>query len=133
MRNPGWWRAWIALAVLAGIAACRPIPTRPTYRSPVISAVDVFPTLIGQGDSVMVTLVASDPDGDSLVFDWVTDSRLRIKDAPRVVYIYNTPSPSHVFYRSVGAAIDNVAWIDCSVRDGRGGLNTVRVLIPLRD
>ena len=133
MKDPCWARVPVALAIVLGIGACKAIPTKPVYRNPVISSVTAFPTLIGQGDSVLVTVVASDPDGDPLVYDWFTDGQLTIKDAWGVVYVYDTPSPSHVFYRSSGALYDSVASVTCEVRDLTGGGDGIRIHIRLRD
>lgn len=131
-------RVLLLLAVAAGLGGCRDYPTKSIYHSPIIhsptvSSVTVFPAVIGQGDSVLVTVYASDPDGDTLVYDWFTDSRLIIKDAPGEMMLYNTASNSHVFYRSTYAAHNDTAWVSCYVRDGRGGMDGERVLILLRD
>ena len=123
----------LALAVVAGVGACTEYPTRPVDRRPAISSVVVFPNVLGQGDSALVTVIASDPDGDALVYDWETDSRLIIKgNRPGDGQLYNTFSNSHVFYRSTSPAVDT-AWVYCSVRDQKGGGDGQLVLIPLRD
>jgi hypothetical protein len=65
---------------------------------------------------------ARDPGADSLVYDWFTDSRLVIKGArPGDYYLYNTPFNSHVFYRSTVVPVSDTAWVQCGVRDLRGG------------
>jgi hypothetical protein len=128
-----WKIAVFGLVIALGLAGCRDYPTKSTYHSPVITSVTVFPTIIGQGDSVLVTVYASDPDGDTLVYDWSTDSRLVIKDAPGQVMLYNTASNSHVFYRSTYAAYNDSAWVSCGVRDGRGGGDYAHVVILLSD
>ena len=133
MRSRTWKIALLGLVVALGLAGCRDYPTKSTYHSPVISSGTVVPTIIGQGDSVLVTVYASDPDGDALVYDWFTDSRLVIKDALGQVMLYNTASNSHVFYRSTSAAYNDSAWVRCEVRDGRGGMDGERVLVLLRD
>lgn len=133
MKNRAWLHALLGLAAATGLGGCRDYPTKSIYHSPVISSVTVFPAVIGQGDSVLVTVVASDPDGDALVYDWFTDSRLVIKDAPGEIMLYNTASNSHVFYRSTYVAHDDTAWVSCEVRDGRGGMDGGRVLVLLRD
>ena len=131
-------RAWIGiplvLAVVAGIGACTEYPTRPVYRRPTISSVLVFPNVIGQGDSAVITVIASDPDGDTLVYDWETDSRLIIQGASSVVpfILYHTFSSSRVFYRSTSAAYNDTVPVWCSVRDRRGGGASRRVRVLLR-
>jgi hypothetical protein len=132
MRNTGGMKVLLVTAVVVGIGACRDYPMKAIYHSPIISSVTVFPSVIGQGDSVTVTVYATDPDGDTLVYDWFTDSRLIIKDA-RTTYLYNTASNSHVFYRSTRPAYDDTARVSCGVRDGRGGGDGGQVLILLRD
>lgn len=123
----------LAVAVV-GIGACREYPTRPVNRRPTISSVVAFPDVFGQGDSAIVTVFATDPDGDSLVYDWVTDSRLKIKGAVLgYSWLYNTFSSSQVFYRSTSPAYNDTAGVRCSVRDGRGGGDTRVVLILLRN
>jgi hypothetical protein len=133
MKNRAWLHGLLGLAAAAGIGGCRDYPTKSIYHSPVISSVTVFPSIIGQGDSVLVTVYASDPDGDALVYDWFTDSRLIIKDAPGELMLYNTASNSHVFYRSTYVPRSDTAWVSCYVRDGRGGMDGGRVLVLLRD
>jgi hypothetical protein len=134
MKKRAWMRVLLVLAVAAGIGACREYPTRPVNRRPTIASVVVFPEVIGQGDSAIVTVVATDPDGDTLVYDWFTDSRLIIKDDHLGEhFLYNTPSSSHVFYRSTVPFNDDTAWVGCSARDGRGGSDSRVVLILLQD
>ncbi len=133
MKNRVWMGALLGLVVALGSGGCRDYPTKSIYHSPVISSVTVFPTIIGQGDSLLVTVYASDPDGDALVYDWFTDSRLVIKDAPGEIMLYNTASNSHVFYRSAYAAYGDTAWVRCYVRDTRGGGDGALVLVLLRD
>ncbi len=114
--------AVLPLAFVLGAGACRQYVTEPITRRPVISSVVAFPTTIGPGDSTMVTVFATDPDGDALVYDWGTDSRLHIQgDDLGFGFRYNTPSPSHVFYRSDVTPVSDTAWVWCSARDGKGG------------
>lgn len=127
-------RKWLLpLAVAIGVGACTEFPTRPNNREPAISAVFAFPQVVGQGDSLLVTIIASDPDGDALVYDWETDARFVIKDAWGVVYAYNTLTNSQILYRSTDASPDDTAWIWCGVRDRKGGGDRRLILIPLRD
>ena len=79
-------RAFIPLAILTCLSACRPYPTKPvTWQSdhaPVIASMSAFPEVIGQGDSMLVTVAATDVDGDTLWYHWYTDSRLVMKPYP---------------------------------------------------
>lgn len=124
----------LLLFAVAGVGACQEFPTKPLNRNPSINSVTAFPTRIGQGDSLLVTVLASDPDGDTLVYDWYTDGRMRIKDAHLGIYRFNTLDPTQVFYRSTSVPVDSVAYISCYVRDGRGGVaGWPTILIALED
>jgi len=122
MKQKSWAGAALVFAVLLGAGACREFPVRPANRSPVITGVVAFPLVLGPADSAIVTVFASDPDGDSLVYDWDTDSRLVFKgQSPYAYGLYNSPNPSQVVYRSASSLDDTTAWVWCSVRDRRGG------------
>ncbi len=96
-------------------------PTEPENHAPKIISLMVFPEIIGVNDSVIVICEAIDIDGDTLVYDWVTDSRLRIKGSP-YTWMYHTSKNSRVFYptKSVNLPLDTV-WVQCGVRDVKGG------------
>lgn len=96
-------------------------PTKPVNHSPQISKIYLFPGTMRSTDSTIVIVTASDPDGDSLVYDFVTDGRLRLKDAPRVGYIYDSPRNWQIFYRGTVAAPYDTALVWCYTRDLRGG------------
>ena len=122
MRIKARLSAAFLLVFVFGAGACRKYVTEPITRRPVISSVVAFPTVLGPGDSTMVTVFATDPDGDTLVYDWETDSRLIIQGAVlRDGSLYNTPSPSHIFYRSTVTPVSDTAWVWCTARDGKGG------------
>jgi len=62
-----------------------------------------------------------DPDGDRLVYDWITDGRLRIRDArPGDHSLYNTQANSMVFYPDFVTSPPDTPWVQCFARDGRG-------------
>ena len=122
MKTKPWLHAALALAGLLGIGACREFPVRPANRSPVISYVVAFPSVLGSADSAIITVFASDPDGDALVYDWYSDSRMVFKgQSPNLHDFYNSPNRSQVVYRSAWSLDDSTAWVRCAVRDGRGG------------
>jgi hypothetical protein len=130
MRNRAWVSGILVLAFVLGAGGCRKYVTRPIYRRPVISSVVAFPTVLSQGDSTLITVFATDPDGDSLVYDWVAFNGLLIKDGPGYNYLYNTPSGSRIFYRSsTGPSANDTAFVWCSVRDQRGGSDSRQILI----
>jgi hypothetical protein len=124
-------RVLVALAAVVAIGACTEYPTRPANRRPTISSITVFPQTLGPGDSTIVTVTASDPDGDTLLYDWFTDGRLILKNGSEP-YLYHTTSNSQVFYRSTTTPYADTAWIACSAHDGKGGGSldwTVRIVL----
>ena len=125
VRRIFWWLAALALVagMVFGIAACDTTRSvRPANRPPVAHSLVAFPTTIGPGDSALVRCDATDPDGDSLVFDWESDCRLIMKGAPNWPYYYNAHDPWLVVYPGscVKAPLDT-GLVFCSVRDGKGG------------
>ena len=121
------------LALAASIGGCVRYPTRPLNRSPVISSVQAFPTVLGLGDSTEITVSAADPDGDPLFYDWIAYNGLAIKDDPYPDgELYNTPSPSRVFYLQRRPASYDTAFVWCEVRDRKGGSDARLVIFTLR-
>jgi len=113
----------LALVLVSGTVACRKFVTNPSYRRPAITSIVVSPTVLGPGDSTTITVHATDPNGDALVYDWDAYNGLLIQGAlPGFPFLYNTFSNSRVFYRSstLPNTIDT-AFVFCSVRDRRGG------------
>jgi hypothetical protein len=90
---------------------------------PQILSVTAHPDSIGPPDSTTVLINASDPDGDALIYDWVTDARLKIKGTPANQYwLYSTAANSHVFYPGPASIHPlDTAWVQCFARDRRGG------------
>jgi hypothetical protein len=81
-----------------------------------------FPDNVGPSDSTVVVCEATDADGDTLVYDWITDSRFVIKGNPPDVHeLYETTSNAHVFYRNYVSPTDTTAWVQCIARDHKGG------------
>jgi hypothetical protein len=110
----------LSAAIAIGVGACDDdSPVVPINHQPVISSLTAVPDSVGPQDSIVVTCVASDPDGNPLVYDWFTDTRLRIKGAPGGVYLYNAGSVQ-VFYYGTPWPTDSIAWITCYARDQRG-------------
>jgi hypothetical protein len=110
--------------VLLTINCCKDNPVnsvKPENRSPVIFSLTVFPEVIGPTDSAIVICNAMDPDGDTLVYDWISDGRLRIKGALAGDYsLYHTHENSRIFYPDgVNTPIDT-PWVQCFARDGKG-------------
>jgi hypothetical protein len=90
--TPCAWRAFLLLiGVALTVGACGDRnPTTPENHSPVIVSVSAFPSTIHRADSALVIVDATDADGDTLVYDWTTDARLRISGARFSTYLYNT-------------------------------------------
>ncbi len=134
MKERAWMRVLSILALAAVVGACGDYPTRPLNRRPTIASIVVFPNVLGQGDSAIITVFATDPDDDTLVYDWDTDSRLIIKGNRLGDHsLSHTSSSSHIFYRSAVNPVNDSAWVWCSVRDYRGGGESRVVLILLQD
>ena len=116
--------------VLFNILSCddNPVDGKPENRSPVILSLFVFPDIIGPSDSAIVICNATDPDGDTLVYDWYTDTRLKIKGASRdEPWLFHTYENSRIFYpKNVNIPIDT-PWVECTVRDVKGG-NDVQII-----
>ena len=130
--NPNACRLRVAtvLFVMSVMACGCGNPVQPSNHNPVVLSLAVFPAAIDPGDSAIVICEASDPDGDSLRYDWFTDGTLDIRGEPSVHIEYNTTTNYEVFYHSTSTP-DTTA-IRCEVRDLRGGLVGRYVWIILR-
>lgn len=122
----------LVLGVSLGVGSCDTARSvRPTNRSPVIQSLVVFPTTIGPGDSAIVLCMATDPDGDTLVYDWFSDCRIVKKgSSPHSGgSLNNQYDPGIVVYpgQCMDAPIDT-GWISCGVRDRRGGGSYARIV-----
>ena len=128
----------LAVIVQVALFGCHsPSPTPPVYphnHAPLIDSLIAIPDTIGSSDSTVVTCFATDPDGDSLVYDWLTDARLQIKGArPGDPFLNAQPSPSCTFYNAnLPNPINDSAWVYCSAQDRRGGGVGRHVFIILR-
>jgi len=125
---------WLAVRLAATAAlvlgcACKD-PAGPKNQNPEIVSVELFPSAIAIGDSAMAYTHAFDPDGDSLFFDWTTDGRLTLKGVPPYFHaLYDSRSPTQIFYAATLQGSVDTAWIEAAVRDHRGGFASV--LVPL--
>jgi hypothetical protein len=101
-----------------------PGDSKPENRSPVIFSLSVFPEVISPLDSAIIICNAMDPDGDTLVYDWITDGRVKIKGANDFDhFLYHTYENSRVVYPknlNNRPPIDTL-WVQCFVRDVKGG------------
>lgn len=114
---------WIVPLVAAVLLTnCQRPTAPPPNRQPTISQLTVLPTDIALMDSVVVTCIASDPDGDTLVYDWETDLRLNIRGVPAHYPVKsNTYSNSETFYPAYTPTGIDTVWIVTTARDRRGG------------
>lgn len=131
MKRSRWNALIVGVSLVGCVGACgNDNPVKPVNRSPVILSLMAYPTAIGPGDSTIVICDATDPDADTLVYDWVTDSRLIIKGKdPADHELFNSPLNLHVFYHGPVTPFDS-AWVECTVRDRKGGaaVRPVRIL-----
>jgi hypothetical protein len=116
----------IALILALFVGACAhknaTAPSLPANHNPIISSMWSFPDNIGPQDSMIVVCMGSDPDGDTLVYDWEIDSHFSIKgNATANHHLDDSPYSSQVFYRTGFFLDDTVTWVHCVVRDQRGG------------
>lgn len=96
---------------------------QPQNNNPEILSLDVFPDVVKPSDSLIVICEAIDPDGDTLVYDWITTGVVRIKGS-NYHYLYHTSENSRIFYApdsSHATAPQDTFWIQCVVRDVKGG------------
>lgn len=120
----GRQRRWVlgfSFAAAVGVCGAAVLYGQPQNRAPVLFDLSVFPPVIGPSDSAIVICHAMDPDADTLVYDWITDARLRIKGAPPGEHsLYHTSENARIFYpRSILASVDS-PWVQCFARDRRG-------------
>ena len=113
----------LALSLGLCVGACgNDNPVKPVNRSPVILSLTAFPSSLGPTDSAVVICNAIDANADTLVYDWFTDARLTIKGArPGEDFLYNTRENFRILYRGNVTPVNDTAWVQCIVRDRRGG------------
>ena len=99
-----------------------PVNGKTENRSLLILSLSVFPDIMVPLDLAIVICNAMDPDGDILVYDWHTDSRLKIKGASRnEPWLFHTYENSSIFYSKNVIIPVNTPWVECNVRDVKGG------------
>ncbi len=116
--RPGRWATLCAAVIAAG---CSDPATSPQNHRPVMLSLTAFPEIVGASDSVLVVCQAMDPDNDTLVYDWITDGRLRIRGALEGEHcLYNTRENFMVFYPDYIYAPVDTPWVQVFARDRRG-------------
>lgn len=125
----------VALVLVTSALACGDggHPVAPENRRPVVLSLSAFPADIGMSDSALITCEATDPDGDTLVYDWITDGRLSIQGAsPGGSSLYNTSGHTRVVYPARITAPVETVWVQCFARDRRGKSDNGVVLFLVR-
>ena len=135
MRKSLWLSAAFLLVLLTGSSGCKKFVTEPVTRNPVISSVEAFPAVLGPGDSTLITITATNPNGGPLFYDWSPYNGLvRKGSGPFTNTIYHTSSNTMVFYRSpTWTSTYDTAFVYCTATDGKGGADIRRVLILYED
>jgi hypothetical protein len=127
---------YVATVVVSLQVGCKDNPAdsvKPRNHSPVISFAIVFPEIVGPSDSLILFCSATDPDGDSLVYDWYSNGIVRIKGAcPTCPDLYNTSESFRVFHSPdsvyISAAQDTFR-LQCAARDRKGGMDVATVYL----
>lgn len=126
----------LAIGLAACVAACdMSTPLQPVNRSPVIQSLVAFPTTLALGDSAILVCTATDPNGDTLVYDWTSDCRLLKKgdDPYGGLTLYEQGRSLVVYAGTCNRAPVDTGWIRCDVRDHKGGGASIGpVLIVVR-
>jgi len=108
----------ISLLVLL---SCEEDIIKPENHQPIIFSLTAFPDVIGPTDSVIIVCNAMDPDADTLVYDWFTDGKSRIKGASNNDHsLYHTYENSRVFYPKSNIIPPDTLWVSCYARDVKG-------------
>lgn len=117
----------IIVIILIGIYSCNENPVKSDEEknnNPIISSLTVFPKIVNPSDSLIVVCNATEPDGDTLVYDWITSgSIVRIKNSNHH-WLYNTKENSQIIYAPDSNFIKqpvDTFWVQCMVRDRKGG------------
>ena len=136
LSSPAFALLMFTLGLVLALGGCEHKIVDPTAgnRDPVLLSLSVFPGTINVGDSAIVMCKATDPDGNTVVYDWFSDCRLHLKDDfLHEGAAYNTHENTQIVYaESCGHAPIDTGWVTCEVRDGIGGgslSKTVHVII----
>lgn len=98
-------------------------PVKPRINHPPrIDSVEVIPGPVALFDSVTIICHAVDPDGDSLVYDWFSQTPLWIAGAPQKVYLYGTTSNERAVYYAGPASSASSVPMQVFARESVSGL-----------
>jgi len=123
----------IGLNMVVTLNSCSENPVKSENHRPIIFSLSVFPDVISLSDSAIVICNAIDPDGDTLVYDWITDARLRIKGAnPQGdTRLFNTFENSRIFYPNKNHPPLDTVWVQCFARDRKGKSDAELILFTV--
>ena len=119
---------FISLTLLNIFCNSNPVEVKENHK-PIIFSLTVFPDTIGQSDSTIVICNAMDPDGDTLVYDWITDEKTKVTftDYPDW-HLYNTFENWCVVYpKNLNPLPIDTCWVQVFARD-RKGKSDVRLI-----
>lgn len=123
----------ISVLVLLGLLSCdNNNPVNNVNHSPEILSLIAFPEKVSLTDSLIIFCNAKDIDGDTLVYDWITDARLKIKGRAfeNDNSLYHTKENFRVFYPNPDNVVEfDKAWVQVAVRDVRGGADRKTIVI----
>lgn len=121
----------LAAALGLSASACVEYPLRPQNRAPRVLSVVAFPTTLRVGDSTLVTVTATDAEGDSLYFWWTAFNGLT---APGMRgYYYPTRTSSLVLYLASRPVTYDTAMVYVDVSDGLNWVNGGHVYFTIVD
>ena len=124
-------RSSLLLLALIAVGSCRRYATRPDDRLPVISSITAFPSTIRITDSTMVTVIANDPDGDALGFDWDGLELQALTRGQTTALASGAYLHTQVLHPTATAQAGDTAWVWFLVLDGRGGFDERSVRVAL--
>ena len=121
----------LSLCIILLINCDQGNPVQSQNNDPEIISLEAFPNLVNPLDSFIVICNAIDPDGDTLVYDWITGGRLKIKGTNDFDSYHNKKN-TQIFYTpdTVYHYVDTLG-IWCDVRDVKGGGDSKFILIFL--
>ena len=126
-------KIFVALLILIIISSCKQ-STEPNH-DPVVNSIVAFPNQVQVSDSFAVFCSADDVDSDPLTYDWFcTNYGASIKGAPpdNPFELKNTKDNIMIFFAKDTLLYQSGhAAIFCDVRDGRGGLKTVWIIVGI--
>lgn len=122
-------RAFFLFCLLVGLSGCgTKTPIQPVNRDPIVHSLIGFPLTLSPGDSAVVVCHATDPDGDTMMFEWSSDCRLIKRGVPRDLDWYTFSNTLVVYAGDCAHAPADTGWVRCYVRDRRGGETNAGVI-----